>query len=398
MRQQLLDHLRALAEQDLPAYVYDLAALREHTRTIRAALPDTVEIFYAAKANSDPRLLAVLRDHLDGFEVASAGELAHVRALFPDIPIAFGGPGKTAVELARALDADLHRLHVESVHELRLLSSLLGRRTVEILLRVNLAHPLEPAALLMGGVPSPFGMDPADLEDCLHLIAAQPQIRLRGLHLHLASGLEAPSQLTLADHILSWARQWAATRRRPLAEINIGGGMGVDYHHPDRLFDWQTFGAGLDKIQAEHPGTRLRIEPGRSISAYCGYYLTRVLDLKRSHGEVFAVVAGGTHHLRTPAARQHDQPFHVIPDDHWPWHWTRPGAANEPVTLVGQLCTPKDVLARRVPVERLHVGDLLAFTMTGAYAWNISHHDFLMHPAPRFHYLDESATPHRCPQ
>jgi diaminopimelate decarboxylase len=104
---------------------------------------------------------------------------------------------------------------------------------------------------------------------------------------------------------------------------------------------------------------------------------------------MFAVVAGGTHHLRTPVAKGHDQPFAVIPVAAWPPGWPRPGVAAEPVTIVGQLCTPRDVLARRVPAGRLRAGDLVAFGLAGAYAWNISHHDFLMHPPPGFHYLTE---------
>jgi len=129
------------------------------------------------------------------------------------------------------------------------------------------------------------------------------------------------------------------------------------------------------------------VEPGRAVTAYCGWYITRVLDVKRSHGQAFAVVAGGTHHLRTPAAKGHDQPFAVLPVGSWPHDWTRPAAAAEPVTIVGQLCTPKDVLAREVQVDRLRAGDLVAFGLAGAYAWNISHHGFLMHPEPGFHYV-----------
>jgi diaminopimelate decarboxylase len=110
--------------------------------------------------------------------------------------------------------------------------------------------------------------------------------------------------------------------------------------------------------------------------------------VKQIHGEAFAVVAGGTHHLRTPGAKGHDQPFAVIAVDDWAP--PRPGVRDEAVTIAGQLCTPKDVLARRVRVGRpraLRVGDLVAFGLAGAYAWNISHHGFLMHPPPAFHYL-----------
>ncbi|MFF7601288.1 type III PLP-dependent enzyme [Streptomyces mirabilis] len=393
MRPALLHHIHQVADDDLPAYVYDLPGLREHARAIRAALPQRVELLYAAKANSDPRLLRALAGHVDGFEVASGGELGHVRGLFPDAPIAFGGPGKTPVELDQALDAGVHRLHIESEHELRVLSAVLGERTADVLLRVNVPVVLRSVALAMGGEASPFGLDPAQLDPCLDIVASDRRIRLRGLHVHLASGLRAASQLALADEILAWAGHWAHQRGIDLAEVNIGGGMGVDYARPHMVFDWPAFGAGLRRTLARHPHLTLRIEPGRSVTAYCGWYVTQVLDVKFSRGQAFAILRGGTHHLRTPAAKQHDQPFEVIPDDSWHRPWNRPEARDEPVTLVGQLCTPKDILARRVMVDRLRVGDRIAFAMAGAYAWNISHHEFLMHPHPTFHHVDDAEVP-----
>ncbi|MFJ5531113.1 type III PLP-dependent enzyme [Streptomyces sp. NPDC093261] len=396
MRPDLLDLIAKLTDDDLPAYVYDLPALREHVHAIRAALPERVELLYAAKANSDPRILRALAAHVDGFEVASGGELSHVRKLVPDSPLAFGGPGKTQTELAQALEAGVERLHIESEHELRLLATLLGDRSADVLLRVNLPIDLGDVALAMGGHPSPFGMDPAQLDGCRELIASDPRIRLRGLHFHLASGLRAQAQLALIDKILTWAEGWAQDRAADLAEVNVGGGMGVDYTHAHQVFDWSALGAGLARILTRHPRLTLRIEPGRSVTAYCGWYVTEVLDIKFSRGEAFAVLRGGTHHLRTPAAKQHDQPFEVIPDDLWLRPWDRPETRREPVTLVGQLCTPKDVLARRVTVERLRVGDRVAFAMVGAYAWNISHHAFLMHPHPTFHHLDDAEVSVAC--
>jgi diaminopimelate decarboxylase len=393
VRRAVFALLDGMTEDDLPAYVYDLPGLREHVRTIRDALPERVELLYAAKANSDPRILRTLAGHVDGFEVASGGELSHVRGVTPDAPISFGGPGKTETELTCALHAGVERLHIESEHELRLVSTVLGDGLVNVLLRVNLPVDLGQVALAMGGHPSPFGMDPAQLDRCLELIATDPRIRLRGLHLHLASGLQARAQLALVDEVLTWAEAWAREHGVDLAEVNVGGGMGVDYARPHEVFDWPAFGTGLRPLLDRHPRLTLRIEPGRSVTAYCGWYVTQVLDIKFSRGQAFAVLRGGTHHLRTPAAKQHDQPFEVIPDDDWRRPWSRPEARDEPVTLVGQLCTPKDVLARGVMVQRLRVGDRVAFAMAGAYAWNISHHAFLMHPHPAFHHLDDVEVP-----
>ncbi|GGO82063.1 diaminopimelate decarboxylase [Nonomuraea cavernae] len=340
----------------MPAYVYDLSALDEHAASVRWALPD-IELYYAVKANPDPELLRVLARHVDGFEVSSGGEHAHVAALFPGMPLALGGPGKTDAELR----LPCHRLHVESPGELRRL--LATGREADVLLRINPDLPVEGAALTMDG---PFGMDEAGVEECLPLFT--DQVRLRGLHAHLASGLDADRLLGLAERLLDTDH----------AEVNLGGGMAVDYAAPDERFDWAGYGAGLAKLR--RAGQRVRVEPGRALTAYCGHYVTTVVDVKRVRGQAYAVLLGGTHHLRTPVTKGHDQPFTVLPTG------GGPGVTDEPVTLVGQLCTPKDVFARNI-VTSVRVGDTVVFAMAGAYAWNISHHDFLMHPHPAFHYV-----------
>ncbi|MGI5132673.1 alanine racemase [Pseudonocardia sp. CA-107938] len=358
----------------LPAYVYDLDHLDGHVAAIAATMragPGRVEIHYAAKANPDEGVLATVARHVDGVEVASGGELAHVRrVLGPDVPVAFGGPGKTDEELAAAVrHAD--RVHVESRHELRRLAAAARAAgvTAQVLLRVNV--PGGPGGVLrMGGGPSPFGMDPGEIDACVAELP--PEIALVGVHAHLASGLDAADCAAQGRAVLDWAGGFAARHAVALAEVVIGGGMNVDYTRPDEGFDWAAYRAAL---RLPDRGPTVRIEPGRAITAYSGWYVIDVLDLKRSAGEWFAICRGGTHHLRTPVAKGHDQPFTVLPTGAGPGH-------AGPVTVVGQLCTPKDVLARRVPVDRIAVGDRVVFALAGAYAWNISHHDFLMHPPP----------------
>ncbi|AXK31701.1 type III PLP-dependent enzyme [Streptomyces armeniacus] len=391
------DRLRALPGGELPAYLYDLTALRAHAAAVRAALPEAVELYYAAKANPEPEILRALGPYADGYEVSSGGELAHVATAVPARRLAFGGPGKTPDELAAALGQGVHRVHVESLHELRLLAALSARLApgtpTGILLRVNLPVPersLAGSALAMGGRPAPFGLDPAQADEAVRLLTdgSCPQLRLHGVHAHLASGLDAPRLLAVAESVLSWTAALAARHGARLTEVNLGGGMAVDYAAPDSRFDWTAYGAGLARLAAAHPGTTLRIEPGRALTAYCGWYATEVLDVKPSHGEEFAVVRGGTHHLRTPAAKGHDQPCAVVPGSApWPHPWPRPSLRGERVTFAGQLCTPKDVLARGVAAPGLRAGDRVAFGLAGAYAWNISHHEFLMHPRPGFHFL-----------
>jgi diaminopimelate decarboxylase len=394
-------------EAGLPAYVYDLTGLDAHVRAIRAALPTGTELYYAVKANPDPAVLRTVARHTDGLEVSSAGELGHAAAAVPGAALAFGGPGKTAADLATAVRAGVSPVHVESPHELPALAAAARAtgRPVDVLFRANppATGPGPGAAvsdmLLMGATASPFGMDEPLLEQAAQLLTGTGLppglIRLRGLHAHLASGLDAAGALRAAREVLDFGRRWCARHGVTRPGFTLGGGMAVDYSRPAGRFNWAEYGRGLAGLAraGEAQGETLRIEPGRAVTAYCGWYLTRVLDVKHSYGQAFAVVAGGTHHLRTPAAKGHSQPCAVIPVGTWPHPWPRPEITGEPVTIAGQLCTPKDVLARDLPVARLRAGDLVAFGLAGAYAWNISHHEFLMHPPPAFCYLETDPHP-----
>ncbi|MFD2406407.1 hypothetical protein ACFSVK_12710 [Azorhizophilus paspali] len=165
--------------------------------------------------------------------------------------------------------------------------------------------------------------------------------------LHLAGGDAALEERP--QWVRSCFRSLNARHDLDLKLLNVGGGMGIDYRDHTRSFDWPGFCAGLAALIAEEgvAGTRIRFEIGRFLSAAWGYYLMEVLDIKRNHGQCFAVARSGTHHFRTggPGPRPS----------------LRGAARRAPVTLVGQLCTPKNVLARQQPVAALAVGDLLVF-------------------------------------
>lgn len=394
----------ARTDEPLCAYLYDLAALDRHAAELVATLPDNCELFYAVKANSDLPILRTLAPHVRGFEVASGGELDWVGRHFPGAPLIFGGPGKLDTELAAALAQDVELLHVESLGELRRLAWLARNmnRRANVLLRINLALDGVPATTLtMGGRATPFGIDSGQLPECLAWLARHPEIRFHGFHFHLMSHqLDAHAHLTLLARYFRQARRWREQFGLAVNHLNVGGGFGINYREPDRQFDWPAFCAGLTAlVETENMRDwRIRLEPGRYLTAACGYYAMQVLDIKQCLGRHFAVGRGGTHHFRTPYAQGHSHPFFVVPREHWPYPFPRLGVEQTEITVVGQLCTPKDVLATDVPVERLRVGDLLVFIYAGAYAWHISHHDFLRHPPPRHIYLSARESVHAANQ
>lgn len=390
--QRAVNDLKDQHGEPLCAYVYDLAGLRDRVRGIVECLPPGCEMFYAVKANPALPVLNALGPLVHGFEVASGGELNWVRNHFPDTPLVFGGPGKLVSELESAVAQQVELIHVESLLELRRLCGITsrGQGRQDILLRVNLELEATPSTrLTMGGVPTPFGMEECSIPDALALLAKQDRVSLRGFHFHLMSHqLDEKRHLELITHYLDTVRAWETQFGLDVTEINVGGGIGINYTEPDQQFDWIGFCAGLGELLQQYGDRpwKIRFECGRFMTAACGFYIGEVLDVKRCGSEWFAVCRGGTHHFRTPAAQAHNHPFDILPGDKT--SFDAPRVVNQPVTLVGQLCTPKDVFARQVHVQSLGVGDLVVFRYAGAYAWNISHQAFLMHPHPEEVFLE----------
>lgn len=380
------------SERPVCAFLHDLDALRRHVLRIVGSLPAEAELFYAIKANNDPRILRMLAPHVAGFEVASSGEILRVReATGPDVRIIMGGPARTNDDIELILAQGVERLHVESLHMLRLANAVAAQAgtVLPILLRVNLAGPVPGATLTMGGAATQFGIAQSDIPDALRLMKNCRALRFEGFHFHTVSNnRDAAGHAALCAMELDLARSWATEHGLDLAVVNLGGGWGVDYDDPDWRFDVEGFTRALAPHAAGD--LNLQFECGRILTAYHAVYVCEILDIKAVHGRAFALLRGGTHHFRLPSSWAHNHPFVILPRDAWPHPWPRPECTDSNLTLAGELCTPKDVLARDVPVARARVGDLVCFLMAGAYGWDISHHDFLCHAHPESIYVDEA--------
>ncbi|MFI5892125.1 alanine racemase [Actinoplanes sp. NPDC051513] len=363
--------LRALPAPSC-AYVYDTAALRARAAMVRQALPGSASFLYAVKANGNPAVIAALASVCDGLEVASGGELSLAVAAGAK-RIVFGGPGKTDAELAAAVAAGA-LINVESVHELRRLASL-APAPPSVCLRVNRPGGGLQGSHTMTGTPTPFGIE----ESQLALAMQVPGVDVIGFHLHAVSNnVDGVAHAAFVRDSLDWSVQTARELGFSLRVVNVGGGLGVDYLN--------TTSMDLSPLRdvIVPPGIDLVFEPGRFLAADAGVYAATVLDIKTTHGRTFAVLRGGTHHFRLPAAWGYSHPFTVVPVDTWPHPYPRPSVTDCLVDAVGELCTPRDVLTRGQHVESLRAGDILVFGRAGAYGWDISHHEFLRHDPPSF--------------
>ena len=386
--ERLRDHLQSSARGPEPVsgYVYSPGVAAERARALRAVLPPWAVLLYAVKANSfRPVLDALVSGGVDGFEVASAAEAelaAHVlRAAGRRPRLAAAGPAKTPQLLSALLDAGVEVVHVESVLELERLSALASRRgeRVRVGLRVNPQRVAVAGSLAMGGRPSPFGIPEPEVPDALALARRLPGLDVVGFHVHAVCGnRDARAHAAYVAWCLDWAARTASAYAVDLRWIDVGGGLGVGYGG-ERPLDLGMLGEELAALRPP-AGVEVALEPGRWLAADCGWYAAEVVDVKRSGGKTYVVVRGGIGAYALPATEDFPFPLAVLPVERWPAGLQRPEARGVLVDVVGELCTPEDVLVRDVVVDRVRAGDLAVFPQAGAYGWEFSLSSFLGHP------------------
>ncbi|MEU5871293.1 type III PLP-dependent enzyme [Glycomyces sp. NPDC047369] len=365
-------------ESPASAWIYDPAVFTARLAAVREAFPEWT-VLYAMKACANPAIVAAAVRGADGIECASGGELAAAQAAGAR-RLAFSGPAKTPADIAAAAAcATPLVMHAESVRELEALAA--AGFAGPVALRVNRGRAL-PGSHQMTGAPTPFGMD----EDTA-LTAAEHALSLgldvAGFHLHAVSNcLDAAAYAAHVHDALAWAGQ-AAADRFPLRYINIGGGLGADPRGDAIDLDALKAGLGEAPRRLLDAGADLVVEPGRYLAAAAGWYTAEVVDVKNVAGRAFALVRGGTHHFRLPAAWGYAHPFHIVPGP-------RSGAVltDVEVRVCGELCTPRDVLNGGQQVASIGAGDRLVFADAGAYGWEISHDRFLGHPGPDMVVID----------
>ena len=350
------------------AWIHRPGVLVERLAALRSALEGHV-ILYAMKASANPAILAAAVAHADGIECASGGEFAAARAAGA-ARLAFSGPAKTPADFAAAAACEAPlTMHAESRRELDGLAA--AGYTGPVALRVN-RGPALPGTHQMTGAPTPFGFDEHETAAAVaHALALG--LDVAGFHLHAVSNcLDAAAYAAHVRGAVAWSRS-AAAGRFDLRYINVGGGLGADPRGD--LIDLDALQAGLRGLDTG--GAELVFEPGRYLAAAAGWYVAEVLDLKTVQGQAFALVRGGTHHFRLPAAWGYAHPFTVVPGPR-----TGPVWSDVEVRVCGELCTPRDVLNGGQRVDRIAVGDRLVFANAGAYGWEISHDRFLGHAGP----------------
>ena len=364
-----------------PCFAYDGTAAAATFTSLRAALPPRVRLAYAMKANPHPDLLICFARLGASFDCASIGELARASALrLPPGRLFFAGPGKREEELRLALEMGVC-VQAEGFEDLERLEALASSE-VAVNLRV---HPLgveEGSRILGGSGPSAFGVDEEAVPALLARASALRRVRIRGLHAFAASNQrDAATLLSIHARILDLAKRLQDAHGLSFEQIDLGGGLGVPYAEGEAPLDIAALGTGLADLLARHAWFEgeLILEPGRFLAASCGVYLARVIRMKESRGERFAILEGGLNHLLRPALTGQAFPVRAVGKD----------GPRRHTTLAGPLCTSLDRLGE-VDLPDLEPGDLLAFGMTGAYGFTEAMTHFLSHPVAPEVWVEES--------
>ena len=365
---------------DTPLFVYSRDLLKQRVTELRAAMPDRLAIHYAMKGNPFPPLLKYMNGLVDGFDLASGGEMEMALAAGVNAEnMSFAGPGKRDRELEAAIGAGV-TLNLESEGEFARAAAIGEKLGVapKLAVRVNPSFDLKGSGMKMGGGAKQFGVDAERVPALIKEIIASGA-DWRGLHIYAGSqSLNAEAIIEMQAATLELAARLSEDSGASPAKVNLGGGFGIPYFPGDKPFDLAAVGGALGQAFSALPDSiaesEFCIELGRYLVGEAGVYLTRIVDRKVSHGETFLITDGGLHHQLAASGN-----FGTVIRRNYPVAIATKfdAEAEEVVEIVGCLCTPLDLLSDNVFLPRADEGDLVAIFCAGAYGASASPLNFL---------------------
>ena len=348
-----------------PFYYYDSNVLRQTLRSIEneVARHDNWYVHYAVKANANPKLLRIIREAGLGADCVSGGEIeASLRAGFPNSKIVFAGVGKSDWEINLGLDNDIFCFNVESIPELEVINDLASAKgkVARVAFRLNPnvgAHT--HANITTGLAENKFGIAMRDMVPVIEHAQQLKNVQVVGLHFHIGSQILDMGDFQALCNRINDLQEELERHHIRLEHINVGGGLGVDYEHPNRLPipDFHAYFETYAKKLKLRPGQTLHFELGRAVVAQCGSLITRTLFIKEGAVKKFAIVDAGFTDLVRPALYQAYHKIENICSDE----------PKETYDVVGPICESTDVFAKQIDLNSTKRGDYLAIRSAGAY-------------------------------
>ena len=352
-------------ELETPFYYYDVNVLRETLSCINkeAGKYNNFCVHYAVKANANHKVLTIIRESGLGADCVSGGEIrAAIKAGFPTNKIVYAGVGKTDWEINLGLDYDIFCFNVESVPELEIINELASAKgkTARVAFRINPnvgAHT--HANITTGLAENKFGISMEDMDKVIDMAGTLPHVKFVGLHFHIGSQILDMGDFAALCNRVNELQEKLYARQIIVEHINVGGGLGIDYAHPNRqaIPNFTEYFATYHKHLKLRPQQTLHFELGRAVVGQCGSLISKVIYVKQGTNKQFAILDAGMTDLIRPALYQ---AYHKIENI----------TSEEPMEtydVVGPICESSDVFAEAIDLNKAHRGDLFALRSAGAY-------------------------------
>lgn len=348
-----------------PFYYYDTDLLQKTLDTIKteAGRYENFEVHYAIKANANPKVLSIIAHAGLGADCVSGGEIeAALKAGFPASKIVFAGVGKADWEINLGLDADIFCFNVESVPELEVINELAAAKgkTAHVCFRINPnvgAHT--HANITTGLAENKFGIAMSDMESIIEEAAGMKNIEFLGLHFHIGSQILDMGDFVALCNRINDLQQQLERHHIKVRNINVGGGLGISYDHPNRepISNFKDYFQTYAKHLKLREGQKLHFELGRAVVAQMGSLITRTLYVKQGTAKQFVIVDAGMTDLIRPALYQASHKIENLSSDE----------PTETYDVVGPICESSDVFAKAIDLNKTHRGDIIALRSAGAY-------------------------------
>ncbi len=357
--------LEKLQKIETPFYYYDTALLRKTLEEIKKQTASHPEfrVHYAVKANANPKLLNIICQAGLGADCVSGGEInAAVAAGFAPDKIVYAGVGKSDWEINLGIDRDILCFNVESVPELEVINELAAKKgkVARVAFRINPnvgAHT--HANITTGLAENKFGIAMADMDRVIEMAAEMKNVKFVGLHFHIGSQILDMGDFEALCNRINDLQDKLEREHVVVESINVGGGLGIDYHNPNRVPvpDFKAYFDTYAKCLKLREGQTLHFELGRAVVAQCGSLFTRVLYVKEGTAKKFVIVDAGMTDLIRPALYNAYHKIENLSSD----------GKKEVYDVVGPICESSDVFAKAIDLDECHRGDMIALRSAGAY-------------------------------
>ena len=326
-------------------------------------------VHYAMKANFNPRVVSKVKDMGFGADAVSGGEVRQAIELgFPASQIVFAGVGKSDREINYALDQDIFCFNVESIQELEVINELAGRKgkIAKVAIRINPNVDAHTHQNITTGLDeNKFGINSWDLPDCATVLKKSDHLEFIGIHFHIGSqitNLEVYKNLCVRVNEFA---TWFAERGFTVKVLNVGGGLGIDYHNPDQQIpDFKNYFQIFDEFLEVGHGQEVHFELGRALVGQSASVISQVLYVKNGKKKNFIVLDVGMTELMRPALYQ---AYHKIENISRSAEHPDAAAGVVKYDVVGPICESTDCFGKEVELPETFRGDLIAIRSTGAY-------------------------------